>query len=71
MADTQPVQPHKALGLEILNDFITRDTGFLFSLDSSNYGAVLGYQIVLHEVGYHVMARAKNLKSSKRMWAKA
>lgn len=66
MADTHPVQPHKALYLEILNDdFITRDSGFFFPLDSPNYGAILGYQIVFHKLSYHVMARATIQKFPK------
>lgn len=69
MADTHPVQPHKALYHEILNDdFITRDTVsffFYFSLDSPNYGAILGYQIVLYKLSYHVMARVTIQKVPK------
>lgn len=30
-----------------------------------------GYKTLLQDVGYHVMARTKNPKCSKRMWAKA
>jgi hypothetical protein len=41
VSDTQPVQPHKALCLEISNDFITGDFGFLFSLDFPSYGTGL------------------------------
>lgn len=37
VSDMQPVQPDKGPCLESLNDFIIRDFGFLFSLDSPSH----------------------------------
>lgn len=64
------MQPHKALCLEILNNFITGDFGFLVSLDFPSYGTGLSDSIAESRLSCNGQSK-KNPKCFKRMWAKA